>query len=187
VRIRVDEIPDSGRFLHFHWDEDRLSQFLPPDDPFELRLNHPVNVDLEINKGADHIRVRGSIKGALQVSCHRCLKPFELPIDEEVDIFLLEEQKAPEAEEVELDEDELEYEFFDGEIIEIDQLVAEQIFIALPFKVLCSEDCRGLCPRCGVNLNDEPCRCEKTNKDSPFARLEKLKEKPPAPENPPKR
>jgi uncharacterized protein len=177
MRIRVDEIPESGRFLHFHWDQDRLGQFLPPDDPFELELLHPVNVDLEINKGADHIRIQGSIKGVLQVACHRCLKPFPMPLDEQVEVFLVEEQKAPEEEEKELEEEDLEYEFFDGEVIEIDELVAEQIFLALPFKVLCSEGCRGLCPRCGANLNDEPCKCEQKGDNSPFARLKAIKDR----------
>jgi uncharacterized protein len=175
MRIRVDEIPESGRFLHFHWDNDRLNQFLPPDDPFELELARPINVDLEIQRRADHIRVLGNIKGVLQVACHRCLNPFPWPLDEKVDLFLVEEQKAPEEEEIELDEDALEYEFFDGQTIDIDQLVAEQLFLSLPFKVVCSDDCRGLCPNCGANLNEEPCKCDKNAKGSAFAALEEIK------------
>jgi uncharacterized protein len=175
MRIRVDEIPDAGRFLHFHWDESQLSRFLPPDDPFEPRLDRPVNVDLEINKQPDHIRIRGSITGAVQVACHRCLSVFSRPLNEQVDIFLIPEERAPEEEETELEADEMDYDFFDGEVIEIDELVAEQIFLSLPLKVLCSDTCRGLCPGCGANLNEEPCRCEKKSADSPFAKLEAVK------------
>lgn len=182
MRIRVDEIPESGRFLHLHWDQDRLSQFLPPDDPFELELIRPVNVDLEIVKGAEHIRIQGSIKGVLQVACHRCLSPFPMPLDETVDIFLMDERKAPEEEEEEkeLTEEDLDYQFFDGEVLEIDELIAEQIFLALPFKVLCSETCLGLCPRCGVNLNEESCKCKENTDDSPFAKLKAIKDRLPA-------
>lgn len=176
MRIRIDEIPESGRFLHFHWDEDRLTQFLPEEDPFELKLMRPVNVDLFIEKHPEHIRIEGSIKGMLQVNCHRCLSPSPWPLDEKVDVFLVEKGEEPEEEEVELQAEEMDYEFFDGEVIDIDHLVAEQIFLALPFKVLCSENCLGLCPRCGANLNDEPCRCERNMKDSPFAALERLKD-----------
>lgn len=175
MRVRVDEIPESGRFLHFHWDEDRLSQFLPPEDPFDLELVRPVNVDLEIQKRTDHIRITGTIHGVLRLSCHRCLKPFQWPLDETVDLFLVEEQKAPQDEEIEFDDEDLDFEFFDGETIEIDQLVAEQIFLGLPFKALCSEDCRGICPRCGVNLNDEECRCAADRKSSAFSQLEAIK------------
>ena len=176
MRIRIDEIPDSGRFLHFHWDEERLSQFLPPDDPFELKLKRPVNVDLEIYKRADHIRIQGSIQGLVQVTCHRCLTAVTMPLDEAVDVFLVEEREVTPEEEVELEAEDLDFEFFDGEVIEVDQLVAEQIFLALPFKILCSENCRGLCPGCGVNLNEESCTCEQSGKDSPFARLQAIRE-----------
>lgn len=171
MRIRVDEIPESGRFLHFHWDEERLNGFLPPEDPFEMKLIRPVNVDLEIQKGADHIRIQGKIQGTLQVACHRCLDPFPFSFDEKVELLLIQEQEIPEDEEFELEEDEMTSEFFDGEIIDLDQLVAEQIFLTLPFKLICSEKCRGLCPNCGANLNTETCKCAKSGKESPFSRL----------------
>jgi len=176
MRIRVDEIPESGRFLHFHWSEDRLRQFLPPDDPFDMELVRPVNVDLEIHKRPDHIRILGRIQSVLRLACHRCLSPFDRPFEEEVDVILIEEKKAPQDEETELETEELEYDFFDGEGIEIDQLVAEQIFLALPYKILCSERCKGLCPRCGANLNEEPCECDRSKPKSPFAVLQEMKD-----------
>ena len=175
MRIRVDEIPEAGRFLHFHWEDARLRQFLPADDPFEYKLVRPLNVDLEIQKRSDHIHVQGTLKGTLQVNCHRCLQPVSWPLNEKVDVFLVEEEELEPLEEIELDAKDLDYEFFDGIVIEIDQLVAEQIFLALPVKILCSEDCRGLCPHCGANLNEEPCDCEKNRGKSPFAALEAIK------------
>ncbi|MGV8073412.1 MAG: DUF177 domain-containing protein [Syntrophobacteraceae bacterium] len=177
MRIRADEIPDSGRFLHFHWDEDRLNAFLPPEDPFALKLVRPVNVDLQIYRRTDHIRIQGTIEGVLQLACHRCLKSFQWPLSEAVDVFLVEGERPLEEEEAEPEADEPDYDFFDGEIIEIDYLVAEQIFLALPYKVLCSENCKGLCQRCGANLNDEPCTCEKDGKDSIFAKLQALRDR----------
>jgi len=177
MRIRVDEIPESGRTLRFHWDQEKLSQFVPPDDPFQLKLVHPVNVVLTVNRRTDHIRIEGRIEGELEVMCHRCLKPFAYPLNEAVDVYLIEEDKAAEMDEKELESDELQYEFFDGEVIEVDQLVAEQIFLALPVKVLCSEDCKGICPGCGASLNEEECRCKADDKASPFAKLNALREK----------
>jgi uncharacterized protein len=176
MRLRVDEIPESGRFIHLHWDQSRLSRFLQPDDPFEMKLARPVNVDLEVHKRADHVRVMGSIQGELELACHRCLDPVRHPLDETVDLFLVEEARTPEEEETELDLEDLEYEFFDGEVIELDELVAEQIFLSLPHKVLCSEKCRGLCPGCGANLNVETCRCSGGDERSPFARLKVLRD-----------
>ena len=175
MRIRVDEIPESGRTLRFHWDQERFAEFLPPDDPFNLELIRPVNVVLNLDRHPDHIRVTGEIEGLFKVSCHRCLKPVELPVKEPVDIYLLAEDHAPGEEEKELEKEDLAYDFFDGEVIEIDQLVSEQIFLTLPFKVLCSEECKGLCPGCGANLNDEACRCKEDDRKSPFAKLAAIK------------
>ena len=175
MRVRVDEIPDAGRTIRLHWDEERLKQYLPPEDPFELKLPRPLNVVLELNRRTDHLRVTGTVEGSLEVACHRCLKAFMYPINEQVEIFLIEKEEVPREDETELETEDMNYEFFDGEIIEVDQLVAEQVFLALPVKVLCSEDCKGLCPGCGANLNDEACRCKRDSKGSAFSKLEKLR------------
>jgi uncharacterized protein len=173
--IRVDEIPEAGRTLRFHWDQEKLEQFVPPDDPFGIKLSRPINVVLDVNRRTDHIRVEGRIEGALDVTCHRCLSVFSYPIDERVDVYLVEEDPDAREDEKELEADELLHEFFDGEVIDIDQLVAEQIFLSLPVKVLCSEECKGICPRCGVNLNEEACRCKSDAKGSPFTKLASIK------------
>jgi uncharacterized protein len=175
MRIRVDEIPESGRFLHFHWDDARLRQYLPEADPFEFKLVRPVNVDLEIQKRSDHIHVQGTIRGTLQVACHRCLNAIPWPLNETVEVFLVEGDEPEPSEEMELEPNDLDYEFFDGVVIEIDRLVAEQVFLSLPVKILCSEKCLGLCPRCGANLNEERCQCEKGTGSSPFAALEAIR------------
>jgi uncharacterized protein len=176
MRIRIDEIPDAGRFLCFHWDESRLRHFLPPDDPMPIVLERPVEVDLELHKLPDHIRITGNIQATLQIACHRCLGIYSLPLEQQVDAFLTEKGKDEASEEdVELDAEELEYEFFDGEVIDIDFLVAEQIFLALPLKALCAEECKGICPRCGANLNVEVCNCPKKEQKSPFAGLRAVK------------
>jgi uncharacterized protein len=175
MRIRVDDIPESGRVLHFHWDRNRLKDFMPPNDPFEMETLQPVSVDLEVHKGADHVRIRGSFSARFQLQCHRCLDPYPWQLLQEVDTLLLVEKHLPEEEEVELEPEDLEVEFFDGEEIDIDRLVAEEVFLALPFRALCSEECRGLCPGCGANLNRETCRCSKSDKKSPFQALERLR------------
>ncbi|MCU0589068.1 MAG: DUF177 domain-containing protein [Syntrophobacteraceae bacterium] len=177
MRIRVDEIPEAGRTLRLHWDQADLAPCLPEDDPFDLKLIRPIQVELELQRHPDHVRILGKVQGRLELSCHRCLAPFEWRLDEPVDIFLIPQELAPGEEETELDVEDLDYDFFDGEIIEIDQLIAQQIFLALPYKVLCSEECRGLCPRCGVNLNEEPCRCGAGDAKSDFSELLSLRER----------
>jgi uncharacterized protein len=77
--------------------------------------------------------------------------------------------------EIDLRPQDLDTEFYDGATIDVDLLVAEQIYLALPQKPLCSQDCHGLCPGCGANLNQESCRCEDKPGDSAFAALRAIK------------
>ena len=84
--------------------------------------------------------------------------------------------KAEESrEEIELSEEDLEYGYYEGEIVDCDPLIYEQIVLQIPIKVLCTEDCRGLCPDCGTNLNLEACNCASDRVDERLAVLKKLK------------
>jgi len=177
MRIRVDEIPESGRSLRFQWSQEDLSRFLPPDDPFEIKLAQPIHVRMELQKRPDHVEVTGKISGTVQVICHRCLAPFLFVLEEVIDLVMVREEDVPEEEETELEEEELEFDFFDGEVIDFDHLVAEQVFLALPVKTLCSHNCRGICPGCGRNLNEEQCACSQETESSPFSKLEEVKSK----------
>jgi uncharacterized protein len=186
MRVHVDEIPEAGRFLQFHWGEERFQHFLPPDDPLSICFERPLHAELEIHKQPDHIRVRGLIRAEFRLVCHRCLESYPWRLEQPVDLFLLQQKESEDQTEEDQDKDldDLDYEFFDGEEIDIDLLVVEQIVLALPFKALCSEECNGICPHCGANLNLEPCRCAGRQADSPFARLQAIKQGLPDKANP---
>ena len=179
MRIRVDEIPEGGRFLHFTWTEAHFQRFLPPGDPLTFGFDQPLNVDLEVYKKPDHVRIQGAIRATFQLDCHRCLERFAWELEQPVEVLLLYQQKSPgqvDDEDLELTSEELDQTFFDGEEIDIDALVAEQVLLALPLKALCSDQCRGICPRCGINLNVEICRCADSQKPSPFTVLQTIRE-----------
>ena len=179
MRVHVDEIPESGRFLHLHWGEDRFQRLLPPDDPLTIHFQRPVLVDLELHKRPDHIRVQGSIRAEFGLVCHRCLEIYPWQLEQPVDVFLVQPKKNEDQDDEDPDQydEESDYEFFDGEEIDVDLLVAGQILLSLPFKALCSEECKGICPRCGANLNLEPCRCSGKQVQSPFAALQAIKQR----------
>ena len=75
----------------------------------------------------------------------------------------------------ELSPDDLDLDYYTGEIVDLESILREQIILMLPLKPLCDETCKGLCPHCGANLNHETCTCSTDAVDSPFARLAKLK------------
>ena len=178
MRVRIKDISDSGVVLDIPWEEKELSPLLPHQDPSKIGLPHPVRVHMEIYRHGDHIRITGSLEGHLRLLCDRCLQPVERRLEERIDVLLADQKYAPTREEIELGEEDLNYEFFDGEVIDIDRLIAEQIFLNLPLKVLCSPSCRGLCPICGTNLNYQDCGCAHAGKGSSFAVLEGLKADP---------
>jgi uncharacterized protein len=102
------------------------------------------------------------------------LDRVELYIARQVDLHLL---PAPTArqERVELDPDDLEVDFYQGDILDVARLLRSETDLALPMKPLCGPDCRGLCPGCGANRNVTACRCEGPGLDPRLAPLEALR------------
>ena len=137
----------------------------------EFRQIDPLQVNAVADLVGAEIRIRGMVKTRLEVSCDRCLATVGLPVEQEFDLTYRPVSAIAREEEIELAEDELEVGFYSGEGIELVDVVAEQVILSLPMKVVCAADCRGLCPTCGADRNREPCRCPETRLDSPFAAL----------------
>jgi uncharacterized protein len=173
LKVRVDELPDTGRVIHFHKTEAWLASMT--EDAREIRLARPVEVDLELIPETGSIKLRGHLRGALQVVCSRCLQDFVLVLDEIMDFTLLRSPAADAPYEIDLRPEDLDTEFFDGVTIDVDLIVAEQIFLALPQKPLCQPDCGGICSGCGAYLNREECRCEKIDRVTVFDALRSVK------------
>jgi uncharacterized protein len=95
----------------------------------------------------------------LELQCSRCAEPFTFPVDVPFDLYYLPHADNTGEGEVEIEEDDLETAFYKDDVIDLGQLMKEQFYLALPMKPLCAEDCRGLCPQCGANLNQLTCNC----------------------------
>ena len=137
----------------------------------EFRQLEPLSVGAVAELVGGEIRIRGHIGTALETSCDRCLGPVELRIDRDFDLFYRPVSTIAREEEIEIPDDELEVGFYSGDGVELDDVITEQVILAVPMKVVCGPDCRGLCPTCGANLNIEQCDCPPTEADSPFAAL----------------
>lgn len=111
------------------------------------------------------------IEGEIVSSCARCLAPVSLEISGNL-MYLYSTKSADSLEEDFGDEEPIELENF-GRVLDIGPQIQESIFALLPRKILCNENCKGLCPSCGKNLNEGPCSCEKEISDP---RLEALKQ-----------
>lgn len=123
---------------------------------------------------------RGTFRTAAQLTCGRCLGPCHLDLGGEFRLFLVPEgtpEEGPQFETIPEDDDEA-IDLFPiaGRVVDLAALLREQVDLVLPIRVLCREDCRGLCPGCGADLNNEPCRCSPKSEER-WGDLLKLKEK----------
>src|SRR5215467_9347983 len=114
-------------------------------------------------RAGDEIRIAGSLNTMVELPCSRCLEPARITINKPFDLFFRQrdEEMFDEDEEIELDERDTRTAFFTGTKLAITDILREQILLALPMKVLCRVDCKGLCPICGMNLNSGTCTCSR--------------------------
>ena len=168
MRIEVDRLKElGGKFAEFY-----EVGSLELDDQ-EIRLTTAAEVNGRVRRSGDEVELRGELHTTVESVCSRCLKPVALPIDAEFDERFVPAVSWRAEEQHELQEEDLNLAVFDGEAIELDDLIREEILLAMPSQVLCRADCRGLCPICGIDRNTRTCECEATQVDE---RWEKLKE-----------
>ena len=137
-------------------------------EPLEVRAT------AELVEG--QIRVSGELHTRLQMVCARCLEPVQEEISREFDLYYRPLERGNPDEEVRLKNDDTDIGFFQGEGLFLTDVLAEQVLLAVPMKVICRSDCRGLCPSCGANLNADECRCEAHPVDPRMAQLARLKQ-----------
>ena len=141
---------------------DRDVQWALPSSPEgeeDVRVGR-VHLSGEVHKDGRGFAFSGDIASMATLACSRCLEPYAMPLDMHFDLlYTAEPEDDDRGGETRVDEDSFTEVHFDGAKIDLDSLLSEQIYLALPLKPLCREDCRGLCPRCGVNLNAGDCGC----------------------------
>lgn len=150
MKIVLSEITDEGLDLDF--------EETPPKGP--LPLLSPVKTRLRIDKVGTEVLAKGEVKTRVELQCSRCLKNFQRELEVPVNVVYhpMEELKGDERHEIK--DDELDTGFYKGDELDIDELAMEQILLNAPMKPLCSETCRGICPKCGADLNVKACGCD---------------------------
>jgi len=141
-------------------------------DPY--RIVAPVELAFDIHKDKDKFRLVGRTVTELELGCSRCLEPFRLPVNAEFDLRYLPASEASKEAEREIEENDLETSYYRDDQIDLNELLREQFYLALPMKPLCQEDCKGLCAQCGTNLNTGSCTCAPGWDDPRLAALKNL-------------
>lgn len=127
----------------------------------EFRQVAPLRADLTAEMEGREIRIAGRLGTRVELACARCLEPVERDIAPSFDLLYqpVSAIQVREGEEIELGPEDTDVGFFTGQGLFLADVLAEQVNLALPMKVVCQEECRGLCSGCGANLNRERCRC----------------------------
>jgi uncharacterized protein len=156
VKIDVSKLEQEPlRFdEEFSVDPDRL-------DCHQVTAPMRVRLEGEVRPRGGFFTVSGNCRVEGSVACSRCLEPVSWEVDEDLSVDYRTPSAAPLDAEFGLEADELDVAFLDGDKLDLAELAAEQILLALPVRVVCDESCAGLCPTCGANRNrDGACTCE---------------------------
>ncbi|HUI82237.1 MAG TPA: DUF177 domain-containing protein [Bryobacteraceae bacterium] len=120
------------------------------------------------------IRVRGQYRVEMAAQCDRCLGQARFPLDAPFDLFYRPMIEIARDEEVAIDEAETELGFYEGDGMELEDILREQVLLALPMQRVCSGACKGICPVCGKNRNETACDCKLATQDDRWGALRDL-------------
>jgi uncharacterized protein len=167
LKININTIPEEGMKLSLDRNGEWFQGLLAGADAGGFLLDR-LALSCAVRK------IEGKIAAQAQIPCGRCLEMTGLSIQAPFNCTF---SPAPPAmgEETELSAADLDFEYYKGEVIDLDAVVFEQVMLQIPMKPLCSESCRGLCPHCGVNLNKTACNCRSEEIDGRLAVLKQIK------------
>jgi uncharacterized protein len=143
---------------------------------YSLADDWRLEADIHKNSRAE-IRLTGRVSGTVEVYCDRCLRPFHYPIRQSFDICMLPVPPDLQEHDLELEQEQLNENYYVEPAISLKQLVREQIILNLPLKLVCRDECAGLCSQCGADLNEAACDCDRSDRDPRWSVLLELKKK----------
>lgn len=144
-------------------------------DDETVKLKSGVQVNVKIKKSIVQTNAEGEIAVAVEVECARCLQPVEKSLQIPFGAAFVTAENYTQATEAKLGEDELDISIYEGNLLNLTELVREQILLALSEQIFCREDCRGLCQKCSANRNLIDCSCEEKEVDPRWLALKNFK------------
>ena len=166
MQIHFKDLLEGQNHLVFQETQGSLS--LKPEDIF---LMNPVDIDLFIFRSEQKFTFQGKISALVEAECARCLRLFSFPAQAEIK-FILDQTEVPDSAETQDDD----YQFISKALPTYDLIprIREALILGLPMRLLCSPNCKGLCPQCGTNLNQQSCNCKMYQIEPRWGKLEQL-------------
>ena len=167
--VELGHVEDSSLDFEFQLAPDEIDL-----EGENIRLTSSVTARGQLTKQIAQADVKGTISGTAEIDCTRCLKPIERELEIPFDVSFISEEEYANVEEHEVPPSDLSTGVFDGERVDLKELVREQIVLEIPEQVFCTEDCKGLCPNCGADRNLVDCKCEDQEIDPRWAALKNI-------------
>lgn len=180
MKVNVFDIHEKGKTLVFKGDEPFIREIiarLTADDPEPSRLAKTAHLTakMHLTREGRTVTIEGEAAATFSPPCARCLQPVETHLNPSFFLALFPAKDDAAGEEMELTDEELDENTYVGEEIDIGLVLNEQILLERPYLILCSEDCKGLCPSCGANRNEDGCDCPAQPASLAFQALKDVK------------
>jgi uncharacterized protein len=177
--LRIEQIKEEGLSLEFEEKYEMFPVLTEMVDKGDCKFMTPIKTALRAIRISDMIDIKGEINTSVCLPCGRCLQEYETPLKSRFELTYVqripEAQENEEQEEIEISAEDMGLVYFQGEEINLQDGIQEQVVLAFPIKAICKEDCKGLCASCGKDLNESNCDCDRQTSDSKFAVLKNLK------------
>lgn len=168
--IEVETLTAAGKHFTAHYEPTEL-----PLEDESVRLLEAVEAKGKASRRGERVRLEGEVRTRIEKACDRCLRPVGENVAATFEIQFVPPAEAASATPV-LEAEDLDVEPLSGDTIDFDEIVREQILLAVDMRSLCRTDCKGLCPNCGADLNEGDCGCQKIDVDPRWAALKTLRQ-----------
>jgi len=165
----IEEIGDEGLCFSLILKKDQLEI-----NQAGLSVSVDITVNGSLNRIDDDVYLKGTVMTSVIASCSRCLDTLSYPIDSDLKShYVPSDNQFISKRDVELHASDIDAEVYENQQIDLTQSIRDSILLAVPVICLCKENCKGICSKCGHNLNQGRCECENESFVDP--RLESLK------------
>jgi uncharacterized protein len=176
--LHIEQIKDKNLLQDFKENAEAFPILVDMVQNHECEFLEPLKISVRAFRVRELFEVEGTFQTRVRLTCSRCLKDFDLPLESNFALTYTKElpdmKEASDEEEIELRVADIGLIYFRGEEINLRDGLQEQVVMAFPLRSLCAEACKGLCPQCGADLNQGDCGCKVEPTTNKFAALKDL-------------
>ena len=179
MEILIEQIKEEGLIFEFEKSVETFPVLAKMVADDECDFPAPIRTALRAFRIGDMVELDGDIETSVRLRCSRCLQSFETPLKSHFALTYIRRAmdviEETEPQKVEVSAEDMGIVYFQGEKIDLKDALQEQVVMGFPLRALCKQDCKGLCPKCGADLNEDLCDCDRRSSPGKFAVLKNLK------------